>query len=121
QCPMLAAAEGANPKVVAVRFLDREAHLDIAERFRICGGLRVPTAIFMNEEFDFVSVMGDKTLSRLRAVAARKLGPACPLPGAPARRGDEPSEATNSFCGGSEPCRPMLCAGPEPWFFTVIL
>lgn len=82
QCPMLAKIEEANPKSVGVRFLDRDTHKALAEQVRICGGLRVPTVIFANEEFDFVSILGDKTLARLRAVAARKLGPACPLPGA---------------------------------------
>ena len=83
QCPMLAAIGRANPRLIDVRFLDRDAHMDLAEEVRICGGLRVPTAIFMNEEFDLMSVVGDKTLSRLRASAARKLGAACEIPGAP--------------------------------------
>jgi hypothetical protein len=83
QCPMLAAIGAANPRLIDVRFLDRDAHMDLAEEVRICGGLRVPTVLFLNEEFDPVSVLGDKTLSRLRASAARKLGPACELPGAP--------------------------------------
>jgi hypothetical protein len=37
----------------------------------------------MAEDFEFVSLLGDRTLSRYRAVAQRNLGPACPLPGAP--------------------------------------
>jgi len=43
----------------------------------------VPTVLFLNEEFDLVGYTGDKSLSRLRATALRKLGPACELPGAP--------------------------------------
>jgi thioredoxin-like negative regulator of GroEL len=84
QCPMLAAIAGANPAAIHLRFLDREAHLDLANQVRICGGLRVPTVIFMNEDCEFVSLMGDKSLARLRAVAAKRLGSACELPGAPA-------------------------------------
>jgi hypothetical protein len=68
---------------VDLRFLDRDLNLDLAERIRICGGLRVPVAIFMNEDFEFVSLTGDRTLNRYRALAGRFLGPACPLPGAP--------------------------------------
>lgn len=83
QCPMLAAIAAANPRLIDVRFLSRDANLDLAEQVRICGGLRVPTVVFMSELFDLMSVMGDKTLSRLRAAAVRKLGPACELPGAP--------------------------------------
>jgi hypothetical protein len=42
----------------------------------------VPTVIWMAEDFEFVSLLGDRTLPRYRAMAARQLGPACPLPGA---------------------------------------
>ena len=31
---------------------------------------------------EFVSLLGDRTLPRYRAMAARQLGPACPVPGA---------------------------------------
>ena len=37
----------------------------------------------MSEDFEPVSVLGDRTLTRYRAIAARNLGPSCPLPGAP--------------------------------------
>lgn len=83
QCPMLAAIASANPDRIDLRFLDRDAHSDLSERVRICGGLRVPTALFLNEDFEFVSILGDRTLTGYRAMAARSLGPACPLPGAP--------------------------------------
>jgi hypothetical protein len=36
----------------------------------------------MNEDFEFVGSAGDKSLSRLRALAAKTLGAACPIPGA---------------------------------------
>jgi len=88
QCPILAHIEAAHPKAVRVRFLDRDEHRDLAERIQICGGLRVPVAIFMNEEFDFVSLFGDRTLHRYRAMAARQLGASCPLPGAPVAGGE---------------------------------
>lgn len=83
QCPLLAIIADHCPDLIDVRFLDRDKHLDLAEQVKICGGLRVPTAIFMNEEFDFVSLLGDKTLTRLRAQAALALGSNCPLPTAP--------------------------------------
>lgn len=83
QCPMLARIEEANPERIAVRFVDRDAHADLAERVMINAGLRVPTVIFCAEDFEFVGLVGDRTLTRYRAVAARKLGAACPLPGAP--------------------------------------
>jgi len=88
QCPLLARIAEANPSHVQVRFVDRDVHKSLAERIAICGGLRVPTAIFMAEDFEFVSLMGDRTLARYRAVAAKQLGASCPVPGAPIE-GDE--------------------------------
>lgn len=83
QCPMLHRIAQTNPARIALRLLDRDAHPDLAASVRICGGPRVPTALFLNEDFEFVSILGDRTLARYRAMAARQLGPACPLPGAP--------------------------------------
>ncbi len=37
----------------------------------------------MNEDFDFLALVCDRTLSRYRAMAQRNLGASCPLPGAP--------------------------------------
>jgi hypothetical protein len=82
QGPMLAAIADACP-AVDLRWLDRDVHAELSERVTICGGRRVPTVIWMSEEFEFVSLLGDRTISRYRAMAARALGVACPLPGAP--------------------------------------
>ncbi len=83
QCPLLARIAEANTKVIDLRFVDRDARMDLSEQIKINDGLRVPTAIFMAEDDHFVSLMGDRPLTRYRAVASRQLGPACPLPGAP--------------------------------------
>lgn len=83
QCPMLAAIAAANPERIDLRLLDRDEHIDLSERVRICGGLRVPTVFLLNEDFEFLALAGDRTLSRYRAIAQRQLGPSCPLPGAP--------------------------------------
>lgn len=83
QCPMLDHIERANPERVRVRYVDRDERADLSARLKICGGGRVPVVVFMNEDFDFVSLMGDRTLSRYRGLAARQLGTSCPLPGAP--------------------------------------
>lgn len=82
QCPMLHAIAEANRQAVDLRFVDRDANLDLAEPFRICGGLRVPTVLFLNEDFEFTALLGDRTLSRYRAIAAQRLGGTCPVPGA---------------------------------------
>lgn len=68
---------------IELRIVDRDEHAPLAEKLSIAGGLRVPIVVFMNEDFDVVSVSGDRTLSRYRAIAARQLGASCPLPGAP--------------------------------------
>lgn len=83
QCPMVRAFELAAPERIAFRLADRDEHADLAQRIMLCGGRRVPVFIFMNEEFDLVSLMGDRSLTRYRALAARQLGPSCPVPGAP--------------------------------------
>src|ERR1043165_5282986 len=74
QCPMVHAIASANPRRIALRFVDRDRHLDLAERVMICGGLRVPTVLFLNEDFAFVSLLGDRTLASYRASAARQIG-----------------------------------------------
>lgn len=68
---------------IDLRFVDRDQHAPLAEAVAINGGHRIPVAIFMAEDFEPVSVLGDRTLNRYRALAARQLGAACPLPGAP--------------------------------------
>lgn len=83
QCPMFDAIAQANAGAIDLRFVDRDEHLELAEQVRICSGLRVPGVVFMNEDFDFVALAGDRTLARYRALAGRVLGAACPRPGAP--------------------------------------
>lgn len=83
QCPLIARIAEANPRAIDLRFVDRDEHKDLSDKIKICGGHRVPTVIFMAEDFEFVALAGDRTLARYRAVAARQLGPSCPLPGAP--------------------------------------
>jgi len=91
QCPLIAAIAAALPAGagttlgpgIDLRFIERDNNLDFADHFKVCGGHRVPLVIFMNEDFDFVSALGDKTLARFRRQAAAALGASCPLPGAP--------------------------------------
>jgi len=83
QLPMLEHIERANPRAIQIRYLDRDEHADLAQRVMVCGGLRVPMVILMNEDFDLCALCGDRTLARYRAMANKRLGPSCPLPGAP--------------------------------------
>lgn len=83
QIPLLQKiAEASNGKA-DLRIVDRDQHSDLAEQIQICGGMRVPVAIFMAEDFELVSIFGDRTLTRYRAIAAKQLGAACAIPGAP--------------------------------------
>ncbi len=82
QIPFIDAIDRAGPCVEA-RYLDRDEHPDLSSRLMLCGGLRVPVVLILNEDFDVLAVEGDRTLARYRALAARQLGPSCPLPGAP--------------------------------------
>ena len=81
QGPMLAAIAAASPKI-DLRWLDRDANPELAQHLSINAGHRVPTVLFMAEDYEPVSVLGDRTLSRYRALAARQLGAACDIPGA---------------------------------------
>src|SRR5690606_17451052 len=59
-------------------FLDRDADRTVADALRINGGHRVPTVVFLSEDFLEVARFGDRTLSRYRKIAAEQLGPSCP-------------------------------------------
>ncbi|MEM1165046.1 MAG: thioredoxin family protein [Planctomycetota bacterium] len=83
QCPILARIAEANPRKVNLRFADRDEQMALAEQVKICGGTRVPVAIFMAEDFEPVQIFGDRTLTRYRKMAEAALGANCPVPGAP--------------------------------------
>ena len=78
QCPILDAIEAANPEAVAIRYLDRDALPEVRDALAINGGHRVPSVVFLSEDFLEVARFGDKTLARYRKVAAEQLGPSCP-------------------------------------------
>ncbi len=68
---------------IDLRFIDRDAMPDLVDHVRINDGARVPVTLFMAEDFEPVSVLGDRTLSYYRHMAEKKLGGTCPVPGAP--------------------------------------
>lgn len=68
----------ANP-VINLRFLGRNEHADLQVKVKINGGFRVPITFFMAEDFEPVSVFGDRTLSRYRSMARKALGEATPV------------------------------------------
>ncbi len=83
QGPLLQHIAEANPQKVRLAWLDRDEHKDLSEKIMINAGMRVPMLILAAEDGEFVSLFGDRSLTRYRAIASRQLGPSCPLPGAP--------------------------------------
>jgi thioredoxin-like negative regulator of GroEL len=82
QVPMLDAIAQASNGRLHLALVDRDEHKALANMVRICGGNRVPTVIFANEDYEFLGLYGDKSLARLRAIAQRSLGASCMIPSA---------------------------------------
>src|SRR3954453_17902645 len=83
QCPLLQRCAEGNRERIELRLLDRDEHRDLSEALRINGGDRVPVALFLAEDFELCSIVGDRTLSRYRALARMQLGASCPMGIAP--------------------------------------
>jgi thiol-disulfide isomerase/thioredoxin len=82
QGPILEKIANASP-AIELRWLDRDEAIKLSNHVKINAGNRVPTVIFMAEDYEPVAVLGDRTLSRYRAIAKRQLGASCDIPGAP--------------------------------------
>lgn len=83
QGPLIERIAEANASMIDLRWVDRDEHGDLQEQVRINAGNRVPVLVFCAEDYEFVSWLGDRTLTRYRAMARKQLAGACPLPGAP--------------------------------------
>ncbi len=82
QGPVLQAIAEAAPSI-DLRFIDRDANEGLRDALAINDGHRVPVVLFMAEDYEPVSAIGDRTLGYYRHLAAQKLGGGCPMPGAP--------------------------------------
>ena len=111
QCPLLQAIAMACPMIDLV-FLDRDEHLDLAEEVRIAAGHRVPTVLWLTEEYEFVHLLGDRTLSRYRAMARTQLGAACPVPFAEAAA-DENAAVVSEWTAECERVQWILRLSPR--------
>lgn len=116
QCPLFQqlaeVAPASSGGTIDLRFIDRNEASELAEAAKICGGLRVPTVIFLNEDFEFVSILGDRSLTRYRAMAAKALGASCPLPGAPVPA-DEIAETRQDWLDELERVHLLLRMSPK--------
>ena len=77
QCPIFPRFAQASPQI-QLRFLDRDAHMEIQHELAINGGHRVPVLVFLSEDYLECGRYGERTLSRYRDLARSQLGPACP-------------------------------------------
>ena len=79
QCPLMQRIAEAHPGKIDLRFVERDQNPELRDRVIMNGGRRVPVALFLAEDFEWCGTAGDRTIHRYRAVAARKLGPSCPI------------------------------------------
>lgn len=77
QCPIFEHFAAATARL-EIRYLDRDTHPDMQPLLSICGGARVPVAVFLSEDFQQTGFYGDRTLSKYRHMAATLEGAACP-------------------------------------------
>jgi thiol-disulfide isomerase/thioredoxin len=116
QCPLFQQLAEVSPAstggMIDLRFVDRDEASELSEAAKICGGLRVPTVLFLNEDLEFVSIMGDRSLTRYRAIASKALGASCPLPGAPVPA-DEIAETRQDWLNELERVHLLLRLSPK--------
>ena len=62
---------------IELRYIDRDTIGELRDHVKVCGGTRVPVAVFMAEDFAHCSTFGDRTLTRYRAIQEKQLGTAC--------------------------------------------
>ena len=76
QCPIFEHfAAAAN--VLKIRYFDRDDAPDFAPHVKICGGARVPSVVFLSEDFQEVARYGDRTLAKYRMILEKVSGEAC--------------------------------------------
>jgi thiol-disulfide isomerase/thioredoxin len=78
QCPIFEHFAHASPRI-HVRYCDRDAFPDLQQALSICGGARVPVAVFLSEDGHPTGWFGDRTLTRYRKIAADQWGEVCSI------------------------------------------
>lgn len=76
QCPILERIAQAS-EFIDLRFVDRDEDPLLQEALMLCGAPRVPQAVFLSEDFAYVSRFGDRTLTRYRELGANTGGAVC--------------------------------------------
>lgn len=77
QCPIFEHFATHTP-AIKVRYIDRDADLEVKTYLSIMGGARVPMVVFLSEEGNEAGRFGDRTLTKYRQLAESQLGATCP-------------------------------------------
>jgi len=77
QVPLIWRIAEENIPKIHLRIVDRDEHKDLSDQLKICSGNRVPTVVFLAEDYEFCGLAGDRPLSRYRSIAKKQLGAAC--------------------------------------------
>lgn len=112
QCTLMQRIASGNRDKIALRFVDRDQHAELAGQLRINGGSRVPVALFMAEDFELCSVYGERPLSRYRALARKQLGESCEIAIAAPDR-DEHAQTLQDWLNEFERIQLMLRISPR--------
>ena len=112
QCPLMQRIAEGNPNAIALKFVDRDVHKELSSQLRINAGDRVPVAIFMAEDFELCGIYGERSLNRYRALAAKQLGPSCPI-GVVAPDAGEVAATMTDWAGEFERIQLMLRLSPR--------
>jgi thiol-disulfide isomerase/thioredoxin len=75
--PILQRISEVSPRI-GLRFLDRDAHPELAQALAINEGLRIPVVVFLSEDFYECGRYGERTLATYRKMAVDRLGPNAP-------------------------------------------
>ncbi|MEZ6094460.1 MAG: thioredoxin family protein [Pirellulaceae bacterium] len=109
QCPIIQKIGEANPRL-HVRFIDRDANLELAAELTICGAPRIPQTMMFDEDFNPISRVGEKTLSQYRVLAARLAGASC---GTGLITDQERNTVTQEWCDQFEYAQHILRLSPR--------
>jgi hypothetical protein len=77
QCPIFERFAVENSKI-QIHYFDRDEHPDLGEELKTCGAYRVPSVLFLSEDWFVCGRYGDKTLAKYRELAEKQLGGTCP-------------------------------------------
>lgn len=77
QCPILDCFAQVTPKI-HLHFFDRDVHPDLHGLMSVCGAARVPSVLFLSEDYFICGHYGDRTLAKYREMASALSGSVCP-------------------------------------------